>query len=61
MKRIESSDDLRRLADLTSCPCYECVKDCNGMDKVSECVSYQKWYENKLRQRELRRKYGADK
>lgn len=61
MIEVKNSEDLRRLEDLATCPCYSCVKNCDGMDKVADCVAYQRWYETKMRQREIRRKYGLNR
>lgn len=48
----EESEYLRHLSDLTSCPCYNCIKYCVNTE---DCTAYVLWQDRKW---EERRRHG---
>lgn len=52
----KEDDYLRHLADLTSCPCYQCVKNCVDTESCEAYVLWQdaKWAERKRHGRSYR-------
>lgn len=51
----ELQDYLRRLSDLTSCPCNTCRAICDRYDTIDKCAAYQLWHEERIK---ARREHG---
>lgn len=52
-------EHLRRLSDLTSCPCNTCRAICDRFDTIDKCTAYQLWYEERIKVREASRNTGG--
>ena len=48
---------LRRLADITSCPCMTCVRVCDRPEFIDQCDAYQLWRGQRM---EARKSYGNE-
>ena len=38
-------DAIRRIEQLASCPCTECVERCWTTDDIRECERYRRWWD----------------
>jgi hypothetical protein len=44
-------EHFRRLDDLNSCPCWQCVRICDRLSTVNNCEPYQRWLERRAERR----------
>lgn len=56
LEEDELRDHLRRLSDLTSCPCTTCRAICDRYETISSCDAYQLWYKERLARRAERQR-----
>lgn len=48
MTPSEYKDHMRRLEQLTSCPCTHCTAVCDRMDIIADCEPYQSWMDRMI-------------
>lgn len=47
---------LRRISELTTCPCMQCAAVCDSLRTVENCDAYRLWYWQTMRNREKRKR-----
>ena len=48
MSSAEYKNHMRRLEQLTTCPCVNCVKICDRWSTVQQCEPYQAWLQRNV-------------
>lgn len=51
MSKAEYRDHMRRLEELTTCPCMKCTKVCDRASTIAECDAYHEWWERNIHRR----------
>lgn len=54
MTEEDRREHMRRMNQLTTCPCMNCQAICDRWSTVAECDAYQEWLDRNMRPRKRR-------
>lgn len=55
---MDHAVDLRRLRELSTCPCTHCLDDCESLETVYSCPKYNEWFDMTMERREHENQQG---